>query len=113
MAEKDESLQSGIDELKNDIKKLKEDLDNLSHSTGDLTKEKIEESRQRVRNAIENLSGKTQQKFHDSYDVLRDRGKEVIEKGKTEITTKPFASVIMAFAAGYIASKIFGRNKQD
>lgn len=102
--ERNEELQREIEDLKSDIAQLKADLDSMSKSAAGLTREKLMETRMRVRDAIGNIKGQAKEKMNQQYDYLRGQGHEMIDKSREEIMNKPFVSVAAAFAAGAVCS---------
>ena len=97
------------DAIREDIQKLQNDLKDMFHSVGEQSKEKLQESKQRLEAAIKSLQGQAAKKFDAIYDSLSEQGQDVVKKSRKQIEDRPLTAVIIAFAAGMIFDRLIGR----
>jgi len=97
------------DAIREDIQKLQNDLKDMFHSVGEQSKEKLQESKQRLEAAIKSLQGQAAKKFDEIYDSLSEQGQDVVKKSRKQIEDRPLTAVIIAFAAGMIFDRLIGR----
>ena len=98
-----------IDAIRGDIQKLQNDLKDMLHSVGDQSKEKLQESKQKLVAAIKSLQGQVVEKLDDSYDSLREHSQDAVKQSRKQIEERPLTAVFIAFAAGILLDRLIGR----
>jgi len=98
-----------IDAIRGDIQKLQNDLKEMLHSVGDQSKEKLQESKQKLEAAIKSLQGRVAEKFDESYDSFREHSQDAVKQSRKQIEERPLTAVFIAFAAGILFDRFFGR----
>lgn len=77
----------------------------MQHSTLEKSCIRYVESRNRLRSAVESLRQDLKTDVHQFGDQIRQFGKNVETISRERIANKPFAAVVIAFAAGFVAGK--------
>lgn len=98
-----------IDAIREDIQKLQSDLKDMFHSIGEQSKEKLQESKQRLEAAIKSLQGQAAKKFDEIYDSLSEHSQDAVKKSRKQIEERPLTAVVIAFAAGILFDRLIGR----
>lgn len=98
-----------IDAIREDIQKLQNDLKDMFHSVGEQSKEKLQESKQRLETAIKSLQGQAVKKFDEIYDSLSEHSQDAVKKSRKQIEEQPLTAVLIAFAAGILFDRLIGR----
>jgi ElaB/YqjD/DUF883 family membrane-anchored ribosome-binding protein len=102
-------LSSDKDALKADIEKMRNDLGEMLGSIGSFSKEKIMDTQNRLRTAIEDIQGRTKDRLKGTSQVVKDRGYKAMEKSRRGIEHRPLTSIIIAFVAGMLLASIVHR----
>ena len=98
-----------IDAIRGDIQKLQNDLKEMLHTVGDQSKDKLQESKQKLEAAIKSLQGQAAEKFNESYDSLREHSQDAVKKSRKQIEEQPLTAVLIAFAAGILFDRLIVR----
>ena len=98
-----------MDAIREDIQKLQNDLKDMFHSVGEQSKEKLQESKQRLEAAIKSLQGQAVKKFDEIYDSLSEHSQDAVKKSRKQIEERPLTAVVIAFAAGILFDRLIGR----
>jgi ElaB/YqjD/DUF883 family membrane-anchored ribosome-binding protein len=101
----EKSMMTEIDALRQDIHKLQNDLKDMFHSVGEHGKEKLQERKQQLEDAMKNLQGRAA----EIYDSFREHGQDAVNKSKEKIEERPLTAVFIAFAAGILFDRLLGR----
>jgi ElaB/YqjD/DUF883 family membrane-anchored ribosome-binding protein len=99
---------SDLERLKSDIQKLREDLGEMLGSAGSYSREKLVETRGRLRAAVDDLQGKAYDRLHETARVVRDRGGRAAQASRSAVGQRPLTYVATAFAAGVILASFIG-----
>jgi ElaB/YqjD/DUF883 family membrane-anchored ribosome-binding protein len=106
---REEDLAREIATLKNDIARLKEDVEAAMSSAGTLSKDKLQDTKDKLRAALENIQVRVKDGFNSVYASAREHGKEAVEKSRQTISENPFYAVGGAFLAGVVLALLVGR----
>ena len=98
-----------MDAIREDIQKLQNDLKDMFHSIGEQSKEKLQESKQKLEAAIKSLQGQAAEKFDEIYGAIRDHSQDAVKKSRQQIEERPLTAVLIAFAAGILLDRLIGR----
>jgi ElaB/YqjD/DUF883 family membrane-anchored ribosome-binding protein len=103
-----ETTNSDLERLKSDIQKLRDDLGEMLGSAGTFSKERLAETRSRLRAAVDDLQGKAYDRLQETARVVRDRGQRAAHASRNAVEQRPLTYVATAFAAGVILASIIG-----
>ena len=95
--------------LKSDIARLKEDVESSLSSAGTLSKEKLQDAREKLLAAVESIHSRVKESLAAAYSSAREHGKEAVEKSQHAIARNPFIAVGSAFLAGVVLTMLVGR----
>jgi len=98
-----------LETLKQDISKLSGDLKDMVHTVGAQGKEKLIENKKRLEHALKTLRGEAKEKFDETYEFVREHGKECVEKGRQQIEERPLTAVGIALGVGVLLGLLIRR----
>jgi ElaB/YqjD/DUF883 family membrane-anchored ribosome-binding protein len=101
----EKSIKTEVDAIREDIHKLQNDLKDMFHSAGEQGKEKFQERKQQLEDAMKSLQGRAA----EIYESFREHGQEAVNKSQKQIEERPFTAVFIAFAAGILFDRLMGR----
>lgn len=107
-----EQLSRDVEAFKSDIRQLQQDLSEMMSSAGNYSKEKLDESRQRIKAAMSQLKYQAGQKAADIYGAAYNQGAYAVDKSRRSIEQHPLASVAIAFGAGLLISWLSERTRE-
>lgn len=106
---REEELAQEIATLKNDIARLKEDVEAAMSSAGTLSRDKLQDTKDRLRAALDSIQARVKEGFNAVYSSAREKGAEAVEKSRKTIAEYPFYAVGGAFLAGVVLALLVGR----
>ena len=98
--EQAEALMKDRENLRADVERLRNDLGETLGSIGSFSKEKIMDTRHRLRSAFEDMEGRAKGRFRQTSRIVKERGRAVVEKGRKVIDSRPLTAITVAFASG-------------
>jgi ElaB/YqjD/DUF883 family membrane-anchored ribosome-binding protein len=101
----EKSMKTEVDAIREDIQKLQNDLKDMFHSVGEQGKEKLQERKQQLENAIKSLQGRAA----EIYESFREHGQDAVKKSQKQIEARPLTAVFIAFAAGILTDRLIRR----
>ncbi|AQT67702.1 hypothetical protein STSP2_00850 [Anaerohalosphaera lusitana] len=107
--ERTKEINREVEQLKNDIRKLRSDLTEMLGSVGGYSQEKVMRSRNKLKEAMADLEGRTKERFDHAQKAVREHGDEALNTSRKYIEKKPLASVLISFAVGIVVAGILGR----
>lgn len=102
-----EQLGHEIESFQEEIRKLQEELSALSRFTDP---DKIKEKAREIKHAMGGIKSRAQERAGNVYEAVRHGGTAAVEKSRHGIGQKPVTAVLVAFAAGMLLSRLFGRH---
>jgi len=105
-----EQLGREIESFQEDIRKLQKELGDMTRFTISEGREKLKETGSRLRSSVSGLSSDAGQKAHNAYEAVCRQGSAAMDKSRSTIGQRPVTAVLIAFAAGMLLSRLFGRN---
>jgi HK97 family phage major capsid protein len=106
-----EELAQEIAALKSDISRLKEDVEAALSTAGTLSKDKLQDAKDKLRAAMESIQARVKQSLSAAYAGAREHGKEAVDKSRQTIVQNPFLAVGGAFLAGVVLAMLIGRGR--
>jgi ElaB/YqjD/DUF883 family membrane-anchored ribosome-binding protein len=104
-----QELAQEIAVLKSDISRLKEHVESALSSAGTLSKDKLQDAKDKLLAAVESLQSRVKESLSAAYSSARVHGKEAVEKSQKTIAQNPFIAVGSAFLAGVVLTMLVGR----
>jgi len=102
-------LERDIETLKSDLGKFRDDLGSTLSDVGEYSQEKVQETRERLRTAMEDFGVRAHKGVGHVHEVLRERGHKVM-KTSCEMTAKrPLTTMAVSFGVGAIAATLLKR----
>ncbi len=95
-----EALVKDRESLRVDIEKLRNDLGEMLGSIGSYSKETIMDTRHRLKSAFEDMGGRARSRLKDTTVMVKERGRQVMEKGRKVVDSRPLTAITVAFASG-------------
>ncbi|HBG25524.1 MAG: hypothetical protein A2Y10_05280 [Planctomycetes bacterium GWF2_41_51] len=95
-----ENLSQEIEDLKKDIGRLQKDFTSKLETVSATSKEKLMETKERVKEAIDSLRNQISQKASGAYDNIKEHSNVALDKSRQTIGEKPVTAVMVAFFAG-------------
>lgn len=105
-----EQLGREIEEFQDDIRKLQKELSNMTRATISEGREKLKETGSRLKSTVSELTSEAGHKAHNIYDAVRQQGSAALDISRSKVGQRPVTSILIAFAAGMLLSRLFGRN---
>mgnify|MGYP006283845187 FL=1 len=104
---KDDTGGGEVDILKEDIEKLRDDLGSLLSDVGSFSRERLTETRDRLRTAAGAMEGRAYDRVQGTARMARDRGYRAVDSSRGAVEDKPLTYVVAAFVAGMILGSLF------
>jgi ElaB/YqjD/DUF883 family membrane-anchored ribosome-binding protein len=104
-----EALAQDIATLKGDMARLKEDVEAALSSAGTVSKEKLQDTKERLKAAIESMQARVKERLGAAYDSAKEHGQEAVDLSRKKIVENPFIAVGGAFMAGVLVAMLVGR----
>jgi ElaB/YqjD/DUF883 family membrane-anchored ribosome-binding protein len=104
-----EAMTQDTETLKADIEKLRNDLGEMLGSIGTYSKEKIMDTQNRLRTAVEDIQGRTKARLHSTSQIVREKGQMAMEKSRKGIEHRPLTAMAVAFCSGMALASILHR----
>ncbi|OQA04078.1 MAG: hypothetical protein BWY69_00119 [Planctomycetes bacterium ADurb.Bin401] len=95
-----ENLSQEIEDLKKDIGRLQRDFSSKLESVSASSREKIMETKERIKDAIDTLRSQVSQKATDAYENIKGHSSVALDKSRHTIGQRPVTYVMVAFLAG-------------
>jgi ElaB/YqjD/DUF883 family membrane-anchored ribosome-binding protein len=112
MATAREEIGKDVENLKKDIENLRSDLNEMLSTVGSYSKDKVMDSKLRLRRAMDDLRGRTRTGAGRAYGTTKDYGREAVESSRACIERRPFTAVAVSFAAGLLLAALVGKGRQ-
>lgn len=104
-------LEKDVESLKKDIEKFRSHLGDALSDVGHLSQDKLVETKDRLRIAMEGFEGKTLERMERANDVIHDQGERAIEASRKMVVSRPITTVAISFAAGLMTAFLLERHK--
>jgi ElaB/YqjD/DUF883 family membrane-anchored ribosome-binding protein len=95
-----EALLRDRESLRVDVERLRNDLGEMLGSIGTYSKETIMDTRHRLKSAFADMEGRAKSRFKDTTRIVKERGREMMEKGRKVIDSRPLTAITVAFTSG-------------
>lgn len=114
------SAQQDYDRVKNDLKVLQDDLAKLTRAVAEGQKSKVSNFRDEIRKeseeALDDMRKRGDKAYSQAreageraYSQARDAGGKAVQSAEHKIEERPFLTVLLAFLAGLLVSKLLDR----
>ena len=110
MATAHEEIGKDVESLKKDIENLRNDLGNMLGSVGNYSRDKVIDSKARLRMAMEDLKGRARSGAQHTWESSRDYSEQALNSSRECIGKRPFTAVAVSFAAGLVLASLMGHN---
>ena len=107
MTTKNNSASNSNKELREEFDEVKNQVNSLLSLLKEKGEEKSTDVKQKLDENLENYQDKAKEQIQQVYEL----GSENLDKVGTKIQNNPLASLAVAFGAGYILSKMMGKDK--
>lgn len=104
-------LEKDVESLKKDLEKFRAHLGDTLSDVGNLSQDKLVETKDRLKAAMEGFEGKALRRMEQANDVLHDRGERAIEASREMVVSRPITTVAISFAAGLMTAFLLERHK--
>jgi len=96
-----------VDTIKRDIQKLHDDLSSLLSDVGSFSRERLTETRDRLKSAAGALEGRAHDRVQETARMARDRGHQAMSASRGAGEDRPLTYVVAAFVAGMVLGSLF------
>lgn len=103
-------LEKDVETLKKDIERFREHLGGTVSSAGDLSHDKVLETKERLKAAIAGFEGMAAEKAERANEVIHDQGERALHASREMVTQRPFTTVAVSFAAGLLAAFLLDKH---
>jgi ElaB/YqjD/DUF883 family membrane-anchored ribosome-binding protein len=94
------------DSLKADMAQLRDDVTEFFHAVMDAGNSGLKDAQSRIGDELQHRIDTVRERMH----ALRDRGRDGMSNVQSRIEERPLTSIVIAFAVGWLAGKIFDRS---
>ncbi len=105
-------LEKDVESLKKDIERFRSDLGSTLSDVGSLSHDKVLETKDRLKSAVEGFEGMAAKKIERANEAIHDGGEQAIQAFREGVVHRPFTSVAISFAAGLMAALLLERRKE-
>ncbi len=106
--EKTKAVSVGIETLRDDLQQLTDDFKEVMSYLGEKSSESVKEGTSALMAACESARSSAR----GVYERIRNQGKDVVEKSRTKISSKPITYFVSALAAGVLAGALIRRRRR-
>jgi ElaB/YqjD/DUF883 family membrane-anchored ribosome-binding protein len=104
-------MQKDMEALKKDMTKFREDLGAALGDIGSYSHEKIIETKENLKDAIQSFEGAAVRKIKNANEYAHEKGEMAAEISREKIASRPLTSVAISFFAGIITAILVKRSK--
>jgi len=104
-------LEKDVESLRKDIEKLRSDLGIALSDVGTLGQEKVIETKDRLKAAVEGFEGTALKHVEHANEVIHDEGERAIRASREMVVRRPITTVVVSFAAGLMAALLLERRR--
>lgn len=104
-------LEKDIEKLKKDMGKFRDGIDSTLADIGEYSQEKLLQTKENLKNAIEGFSGMAEKKMQQAGQLIQEKSEKAIKASRKMITQKPITAIAVSFAAGLLAAFLMERRK--
>ncbi len=105
-------LEKDVESLKKDIERFRSDLSRTLSDVGNLSHDKVLETKDRLKSAMEGFEGMALQQAGHAHEVIHDQGEQAIQAFREGVVHRPFTSVAISFTAGLMAALLLERHRE-
>jgi ElaB/YqjD/DUF883 family membrane-anchored ribosome-binding protein len=105
-------LEKDVESLKKDIEQLRLHLGSTLSSVGDASHDKVGETKQRLKAAMQGLEGMALDRLGRANDVIHERGERAIQASREVVVRRPITTMGVSFAAGLMTAFLLERHRQ-
>jgi ElaB/YqjD/DUF883 family membrane-anchored ribosome-binding protein len=107
-----EQVNEDIEAVKSDVHKVREDVAGMVQSAKSRSKGTTMEMGDRIRGMMSDLRCRATDEVRSRSGALKDRGYETMENWRGGIERRPFTSLLVAFAAGFVIAAFINRGRR-
>lgn len=104
-------LEKDVESLRKDIEKFRTHLSSTLSDVGDLSHDKVLETKDRLKSAVEGFEGRAMRQIGHANEVFHDRGERAIQASREMVVSRPITTVAISFAAGLMTALLLDRHK--
>jgi ElaB/YqjD/DUF883 family membrane-anchored ribosome-binding protein len=104
-------LEKDVESLKKDIEKLRADLGIALSDVGTLGQDKVMETKERLKTAVEGFEGTALKHIEHANEVIHDGSERAIQASREMVVTRPITTVAVSFVAGLLTAFLLERRK--
>ena len=105
-------LEKDVESLKKDIERFRSDLSRTLSNVGNLSHDKVLETKDRLKSAVEGFEGMALQQVGHANEVIHDQGEQAIQAFREGVVHRPFTFVAISFTAGLMAALLLERHRE-
>lgn len=105
-------LERDVESLKKDIEKFRTHLGSTLSDVGNLSHDKVIETKDRLKTAVEGFEGRALRQIGHANEVVHDRGGQAIEASREVVSHHPLTTVAVSFAAGLMTALLLERHRE-
>jgi|SRR5690625_2946698 len=101
-----------LDALRKDIDQLKKDLKAAAGDSGELMasmREQLEDEAEQIMDRMKGVAGSVGANVRQAADTVAGQGEQALHSMETQISEKPFSSVLVTFGAGLALGWLLSR----
>ncbi len=107
-----EKLHHDIEALKKDVEKFRSDLGASVSNTQDLSREKLNATKQRLQAAVRSFEGKTAIVVGNIGTVAQEKSHQAVRATREKIAHKPLTTALISFGMGLMTAFLLDRRKK-
>jgi ElaB/YqjD/DUF883 family membrane-anchored ribosome-binding protein len=105
-------LEKDVETLKKDIGKFREDLADMLSDVGNLSQDKVRQTRANLKLAMEALEGRAAEKIGQANDILHEQSERALKASRETIMERPLTTVAISFGAGILTAMLMERSRK-
>ncbi len=105
-------LERDMASLKKDIEKFRTHLSSTLSDVGNLSHDKVLETKDRLKTAMEGFEGQALRQIGEANELIHDRGERAIQASREAVIHRPLTTVAVSFAAGLMTALLLERHRE-
>ncbi|MEJ2702387.1 MAG: hypothetical protein P8Z79_08090 [Sedimentisphaerales bacterium] len=104
-------LEKDVESLQKDIERFRTHLGDALSDVGSASHDKVLETRDRLRAAMEGFEGRAAKELGRANEALQEQGEKALNASREVVISRPLTTVLVSFGVGVMTAFLLDRHK--